>query len=83
MFDPNTAVFDREFVPRTSSFVAWVGYDRQQRILAVDLDRGDTYYYADVPADVFFTAQANDIAREGSVGKWWNQMVKPNYRAPE
>lgn len=76
-------MWDEEFVPRTSSFIRWVGYDPIGRVLAVDAGTDVLYRYVDVPLEVFRDMMRADIAREGSVGRYWNQHVRSKFDGPD
>ena len=53
-----------------------VGYDEPRRILKIRFRSGRTYYYLDVPPAVH-----RDLLAAPSIGKYFNEVVKPNYRA--
>jgi hypothetical protein len=57
-----------------SSAVVSVGYDKKRRILEVEVDGGAVYQYLDEPAREYFALVSAD-----SVGRYYNQSIKPNY----
>jgi alpha-mannosidase len=59
-----------------SSVIASVGYDARQRRLEVEFHNGRVYAYFEVPASVY-----EDLVTAESVGKFFNEGVKPNYES--
>jgi phage repressor protein C with HTH and peptisase S24 domain len=59
-----------------SSVVASVGYDPTQRRLEVAFHNGRVYAYFEVPPSVY-----EELVAAESVGKFFNENVKPNYEA--
>jgi hypothetical protein len=60
--------------PIDSSVVASVGYDRERRVLEVELTSGTVYQYLDVPPKDYMAFLAAE-----SQGRFYNQTIKPNY----
>jgi KTSC domain len=60
--------------PIDSSVVASVGYDRERRVLEVELTSGAVYQYLGVPAKDYMAFLAAE-----SQGRFYNQQIKPNY----
>lgn len=58
-----------------SSVIASVGYDRDRRVLEVELVSGAVYQYLDVPPKDYLALLAAD-----SQGRFYNQRIKPNYQ---
>jgi hypothetical protein len=62
-------------IPVTSSAVSAIGYDKDQRILIVRFNSGNTgYVYVNVPETVF-----KEFMQCESKGKYLNKVIKPNY----
>ena len=59
-----------------SSVLLSVGYDRQAGLLKVRFRNGRTYYYLGVPDTVH-----RELLSAESIGKYLNEVIKPNYRA--
>lgn len=57
-----------------STAVLSVGYDRNRRVLEVEVEGGAVYQYLGVPAREYLALLAAD-----SVGRYYNQRIKPNY----
>lgn len=61
--------------PVKSSQVKSHGYDPVSRTLAVEFNSGSTYYYSDVPADVYANMQKAE-----SVGSFLGKYIKPAFK---
>jgi hypothetical protein len=61
--------------PVSSSNVAEVGYDENQRVLEVKFKNGGLYQYFEVPSRIY-----SDLLQAASVGKFLNANVKGSYR---
>ena len=59
-----------------SSVILAIGYDARHRELEVEFHSGRIYRYFDVPRRVYETLLSTD-----SVGKYFNETVKPNHRS--
>ena len=71
-----TATFDyTEMAVVDSSFIDAVYYNDKSSELAVSMLNGDTHFYADVPARVFY-----DIVDGPSAGSAYNRKVKDQYK---
>jgi hypothetical protein len=57
-----------------SSAVRSAGYDRDRRILEIEITGGAVYQYLDVPAREFMALLAAD-----SHGRYYNEHIKPAY----
>lgn len=57
-----------------SSVIVSVGYDRNRRVLEVELVGGAVYQYLDVPAKEYMALLAAE-----SQGRFYNQRIKPSY----
>lgn len=63
-----------ERVSVSSSNIASVGYDAEQKTLEVEFNSGSVYQYFEVPKEVY-----EGMLAAGSVGKYFNQHVKDVY----
>lgn len=61
--------------PVTSSNIAEVGYDPNNRILELQFKTGAVYQYFDVPQSVY-----EELMRASSVGGYVNSNLKGHYR---
>jgi hypothetical protein len=59
-----------------SSVIMSIGYDAQRRLLKVRFRNGRVYWYLDVPATTY-----RSLMTAASIGKYFNENVKPNHRA--
>ena len=59
-----------------SSVLRSVGYDERRQLLKVRFRNGRTYFYVAVPAHVH-----RALLSAESMGKYLNEVIKPNYRA--
>lgn len=59
-----------------SSVIATVDYDGERRVLEVTFRTGRVYRYLGVPPAVYRELLASD-----SKGKYFNQKIRPKYRA--
>lgn len=59
-----------------SSVLLSVGYDPARRILKVRFRNGLTYYYLDVSP-----ASHRALLSAPSIGKYFNEVIKPTHRA--
>jgi len=61
--------------PVSSSNVAEIGYDENQRIMEVLFQSGTIYQYFDVPPQIYA-----ELMQSSSVGSYLNSNIKGNFR---
>jgi len=67
--------FDMQTTPDSSAFKE-IGYEKTDHILVVTFrDSGDSYYYYDVPRDMWVEFKNAD-----SLGSYFNEYIKGNYK---
>lgn len=62
------------FIPRSSSHIAQVDYDRDERTLTITFQSGDVYQYDEVPFQVFLGLQ-----NAGSAGQYFHRQIKDRF----
>ena len=66
-----------EMIPVKSSNLKAIGYDARSRTLRIQFhDRGATYDYQNVPAQVYSLMMLSN-----SVGTFFSEVVKPHFKA--
>ena len=63
-----------EMIPVTSSNVAAIGYDEEEKVLRVAFNNGAEYEYDGVSVDTF-----EHLRDAGSVGGYFNSVIKRRY----
>lgn len=61
--------------PVSSSNIAEIGYDENQRILEVLFHSGTLYQYFEVPPHIF-----TELMQTSSIGQYVNTNIKGNFR---
>lgn len=61
--------------PVTSTNVAEIGYDEEQRTLEVLFRNGTLYQYFEVPPHIF-----TELIKAGSPGQYLNAIIKGHFR---
>ena len=64
-----------------SSNIEAIGYNEETNILMVQFKNGSTSYeYIGVPNDIYLDIVNNRDKEEFSIGRYINQVIKPNYQ---
>lgn len=58
-----------------SSSIASIGYDKDSKVLEVELKHGGVYQYFDVPEEI-----GSDLKQAASVGRYYTKYVRKVYR---
>ncbi len=73
-FDPEAKRIVRK--PVTSSNLASIGYDAQEKTLEIEFVYGGTYQYPDVPPRIY-----TELLNAPSVGAYFHQHIRKQYPA--
>ena len=74
------ARIDREMVTTNSSFINVILYSTVDKVLVVRMQGLKSYAYVDVPFVEWYLLEHED-AGGGSVGSYYNQYIRGNYRS--
>ena len=64
-----------EMIPVNSSAISAIGYDSQTSRMNIEFQQGDTYYYCNVPQQIFV-----NFLNAYSKGRYYDQYIKDRYR---